>query len=216
MPSGMNGGVMSGVGRTRKAFNGEIRRWHASPLLRATAFLTIFALSSCGKIPAAPAPETAIIPDTPATTSGETTTMISVAPPPFSEGIFPCSRCHARRVTDPTRRELVWAHTEIVFEHDAEHRWCLDCHGAGRMDMLKLASGEPVPFAESYKLCGQCHGPTLRDWKAGAHGKRTGSWSGTKEYLLCVHCHDPHSPHFKPIAPMPPPVPPAELGRSAS
>jgi hypothetical protein len=84
------------------------------------------------------------------------------------------------------------------------------------MDMLKLASGEPVPFAESYKLCGQCHGPTLRDWKAGAHGKRTGSWSGTKEYLLCVHCHDPHSPHFKPIAPMPPPVPPAELGRSAS
>ena len=45
-----------------------------------------------------------------------------------------------------------------------------------------------------------------RDWKAGDHGKRTGSWSGKKLYLLCANCHNPHSPHFKPIEPLPPPI----------
>jgi hypothetical protein len=46
----------------------------------------------------------------------------------------------------------------------------------------------------------------MNDWKAGDHGRRTGSWSGRKEYLLCAHCHDPHSPAIKPVAPMPPPI----------
>jgi hypothetical protein len=45
----------------------------------------------------------------------------------------------------------------------------------------------------------------------GVHGKRTGSWSGKKQYLLCAHCHDPHQPHFKPLKPLPPPVRPADL-----
>ena len=73
-------------------------------------------------------------------------------------------------------------------------------------DSLKLASGKLLSFKESYKLCGQCHGEKLRDWKVGVHGKRTGYWNGKKEYLLCVHCHSPHSPRFKPLSPEPPPV----------
>ena len=52
-------------------------------------------------------------------------------------------------------------HTDIVLKHDEEHRWCLDCHDADDRDLLHLASGERVPFDESYRLCGQCHGEKL-------------------------------------------------------
>ncbi len=133
---------------------------------------------------------------------------IAVSPPPFTPGIYPCSRCHSKLLTNPTRRKMRWAHEEIELKHDEENRWCLDCHSALDRDKLHLASGKFVEFTESYKLCGQCHGTKLRDWKAGAHGKRTGSWNGQKRYLLCANCHNPHSPHFKPLAPMPPPKAP--------
>jgi hypothetical protein len=140
-----------------------------------------------------------------------TQTLVEVPPPPFSEGIFPCSDCHAQPDLPPnrTRRVLVDAHDEIALKHDEQHRWCLDCHDAADRDALHLASGDPVPFAQSYTLCGQCHGEKARDWRAGVHGRRTGFWNGRKEYLLCVHCHDPHAPRFKPLAPQPAPVRPS-------
>ncbi len=133
---------------------------------------------------------------------------IAISPPPFSEGIFPCSDCHADEETNTQRRELVDMHEEIseMFDHDSENRWCLDCHNADDRDSLRLASGKLLSFKESQKLCGQCHGDKYRDWKYGIHGKRTGYWNGKKQYLLCVSCHNPHSPKFKPIKPMPPPV----------
>jgi hypothetical protein len=133
---------------------------------------------------------------------------VEVPPPPFSDGIFPCSTCHASMKPDRTRRTLAM-HSEIELKHDEEHRWCLDCHDAENRDWLHLASGERVSFEESYRLCGQCHGEKLRDWKAGVHGRRTGSWNGAKTYLLCAHCHNPHQPRFRPIAPKPAPVPPS-------
>ena len=138
--------------------------------------------------------------------------VFKLPPPPFTDGIYPCSDCH----DDPEdinreKRVLEDAHgdvldKEIVLEHDAEHRWCLDCHDAENRDKLHLASGELVDFEESYKLCGQCHGTILRDWKQGVHGKRTGFWNGEKDYLLCASCHDPHSPKFKKMKPMPTPI----------
>ena len=128
--------------------------------------------------------------------------------PPLSEGIFPCSGCHEGMPVNPKRRELRDEHTGIVFEHDSKNRWCLDCHNASNRDKLKLASGTLVDFSKSYLLCGQCHGPTFRDWKAGIHGKRAGYWNGKKTYFLCVHCHNPHSPRVKPIVPFPAPEPP--------
>ena len=103
---------------------------------------------------------------------------------------------------------LVDAHDDIVLKHDEEHRWCLDCHDATNRDVLHLASGEPVPFAESYRLCGQCHGEKYRDWRVGVHGRRVGQWNGAKQYLLCVHCHNPHQPRYKPMAPKPAPLRP--------
>lgn len=132
--------------------------------------------------------------------------LYPVAPPPFSDGVFPCSQCHGP--TDKVNRtpHAVEFHEEIVLHHDEKNRWCLDCHDAQNRDKLHLADGRLIDFTESYRLCGQCHGPTLRNWKAGEHGKRTGSWSGAKQYLLCASCHSPHSPHFKPLKPKAPPL----------
>ncbi len=143
----------------------------------------------------------------PATVPGD---EIEVPPPPFSDGVFPCTDCHAKgNEVDHTRREL--SEHDFKFEHDAEHRWCLDCHNADDRDKLRLADGSTIEFSESYKLCGQCHGDKYRDWRAGVHGRRTGMWDGHKKYLLCVNCHNPHSPRFKPLKPEPPPVPPERL-----
>ena len=132
----------------------------------------------------------------------------AVEAPPFSDGIFPCTDCHANIKPNPVKRVLVDWHTEIseMFNHDSENRWCLDCHDLNNRDSLKLASGKLLDFKESYKLCGQCHGEKLRDWKVGVHGKRMGEWNGKKEYLLCVNCHNPHSPKFVELTPDPPPI----------
>jgi hypothetical protein len=134
-----------------------------------------------------------------------------VPPPPITEGYFPCSECHGEMELNTERRELEMMHDDIELAHGPESRWCLDCHNPDDRDKLRLVSGQLIDFSESYLLCGQCHGPKLRDWRAGVHGKRTGEWNGTKEYLLCAHCHDPHSPRFKPMAPEPPPVKPEDM-----
>ena len=141
---------------------------------------------------------------------GSTAVLFPVPPPPFTEGIFPCSTCHEAIPPNPERREL-GMHSEIVLQHDEEHRWCLDCHDQNDRDHLRLASGALVPFTESYRLCGQCHGTQFRDWRNGIHGKRTGYWNGSKRYLLCVNCHNPHSPRFAALEPLPPPVRPQFL-----
>lgn len=140
----------------------------------------------------------------PPVVAGET---LEVPPPPFSDGIFPCSACHAELKPNAERRALEF-HDEIQLKHDEQHRWCLDCHDAANRDVLHLAGGQKLAFDESYLLCGQCHGEKLRDWRVGVHGRRTGQWNGRKTYLLCVHCHSPHQPHFKPLAPNPAPKPP--------
>jgi hypothetical protein len=137
--------------------------------------------------------------------------QFAVPPPPFSEGIFPCSQCHKEMTPNPKRRELKDEHTDIVLNHAQGQRWCLDCHDTSNRDKLRLVSGEKIDFSESYRLCGQCHGDKFRDWKVGVHGKRTGEWNGRKQYLLCAHCHNPHDPRFKPIKPLPPPVRPEHV-----
>jgi hypothetical protein len=127
--------------------------------------------------------------------------------PPWSDDlIFPCSQCHAHmQPPNAKRRVLTEYHTNIVLHHAEGQRWCTDCHNLNNRDKLRLVSGELIDFTESYRLCGQCHGDKFRDWKVGVHGKRTGNWNGDKQYLLCVHCHNPHDPKFKPLKPMAPP-----------
>ena len=161
--------------------------------------------------PKLPPPELGLPPD-PMHAATDTTEHYQVPPPPLSEDYFPCTECHdPDDEVNTKRRKLVDDHENINLEHDQQHRWCLDCHNANNRDVLHLASGATVTFAESYKLCGQCHGPKYRDWKAGVHGKRTGMWNGDKKYLLCAHCHSPHSPKFKPLAPEAPPARPGNI-----
>jgi hypothetical protein len=133
-----------------------------------------------------------------------------VPPPPFTEGIFPCSQCHAGMPANRTPRKLEGMHQNIDLKH-MPGGWCFDCHNPNNRDTLRLANGKIVRFEESYNLCGQCHGTILREWKAGLHGKRTGMWNGEKQYRLCVHCHWPHDPRFKQIKPLPPPVNPSDI-----
>ena len=123
----------------------------------------------------------------------------------ISSDYFPCNDCHSDLEPNPQRRQLIDMHDDIIFDHDSENRWCLACHNTFYRDSLILAGGKLLGFNESYRLCGQCHGPKYRDWKLGIHGKRTGEWNGNKQYLLCVHCHDPHSPKFKGMQPLPTP-----------
>lgn len=151
-------------------------------------------------------------PGPPAPAHGPSGEDIQVPTPPFTEGMFPCTSCHdgKSQKPDPKRRALSM-HDEIKLSHGPESRWCLDCHDLLDRDRLHLVNGDRLPFTLSYQLCGQCHGDKYRDWRAGIHGKRTGRWNGAKQYLLCVHCHDPHSPRFKPLKPMPAPVRPERL-----
>jgi uncharacterized CHY-type Zn-finger protein len=130
-----------------------------------------------------------------------------VAPPPMTEGLFPCSSCHASMETDRTKRALEDEHTDIKLHHAETMRWCLDCHDAENRDRLRLYNGELIDFKESHRLCGECHGNLYKSWKVGIHGKRTGYFAGTgkRTYYLCASCHDPHAPKFKPLKPEPPP-----------
>lgn len=132
--------------------------------------------------------------------------------PPFSKGVFPCTRCHDRPDDfNLTKRNLTAEHTNIKLVHGPREQWCYGCHNPTGRDQLRLAGGRLIRFEESYELCGQCHGTKLRDWRKGIHGRRTGCWNGSKEYRLCVHCHNPHAPKFKPLEPKPAPTPPAEM-----
>jgi hypothetical protein len=181
---------------------GRMTRMRAVRLAAAGGWAALLLTAACGPVQEK-GPRFGNVVDSAAKT---TVTLFPVAPPPFSDGIFPCSQCHGP--TDKVNRtpHVVDFHSEIVLQHDEKNRWCLDCHDARNRDKLHLADGRLIDFTESYRLCGQCHGPTLRNWKAGEHGKRTGSWSGAKQYLLCASCHSPHSPHFKPLKPKAPPL----------
>jgi hypothetical protein len=134
--------------------------------------------------------------------------------PPLSKGIFPCSSCHEGIPVNPAKRELKDEHIDIKLHHADRVRSCLDCHDPNNRDRMRLVNGELVGFEESYLLCGQCHGTTYRDWKAGIHGKRSGYFDGKRTYLLCVHCHNPHDPKFKPIKPEPPPHRPRDASNA--
>jgi hypothetical protein len=128
---------------------------------------------------------------------------------PRNDEYFPCNDCHGDDPPNPTQRELEEEHYDWKLAHG--DLWCLRCHALNDRDNLHLSDGTLVPFEESWRLCTQCHGKKLADWRAGVHGKRTGHWLGTKEYRTCVVCHDPHSPPFERLEPKPPPLRPTQI-----
>ncbi|OGA47185.1 MAG: hypothetical protein A3G25_21055 [Betaproteobacteria bacterium RIFCSPLOWO2_12_FULL_63_13] len=90
-------------------------------------------------------------------------------------------------------------HQDIVpdalkLQHGRGAIWCLDCHHPTQRNKLIDNFGDSIGFNEPQKLCGKCHGPILRDWRDGIHGKRTGEWAsdGKKRWYVCTECHNPH------------------------
>lgn len=140
---------------------------------------------------------------------------VLLPPPELSDDYFPCTDCHddASEV-NPKRRVLEDDHEDLELAHG--DLWCLSCHSAAERDRLELADARPVEFAESWRLCTQCHGRRLEEWRAGVHGKRTGYWWGPKEVRTCVQCHDPHQPRFRPLEPRDRPRHPEEIQRRFS
>lgn len=188
------------------------------PMSRAVVVGLILLLGACGG-PEESHDRSFAASASPAPSSSAAEAFVFETPPPLfqEEDIFPCTECHDEDwETNPERRELTMMHEDIVLEHDAANRWCLDCHDTDNRDMLRLANGTLVPFDKSYRLCGQCHGDKFRDWRAGEHGRRTGHWNGEKKYRLCVTCHQAHAPSFKPLEPMPAPRRPEAIQKEVS
>jgi formate-dependent nitrite reductase cytochrome c552 subunit len=139
---------------------------------------------------------------------------------------FDCYACHERgkppRLRFDTNENLVVPkeHSDVVMGHGSHGRNnnCFNCHNESNLELLQTRDGHEVKFADSPALCGSCHGPTYRDWEAGAHGRISGYWDrelGAADRKLCVNCHNPHSPRFPSRPPAPGPHPLHALAMTA-
>lgn len=117
-----------------------------------------------------------------------------------------CTTCHATRTANSVTRDgtqlndfhqgLTTAHGELA---------CVSCHNPDDYSQLRLASGEGIEFADSLRLCAQCHGPQFRDYENGAHGGMTGHWDlavGPRVRNHCLACHDAHAPKYQQVMPV--------------
>ena len=98
-------------------------------------------------------------------------------------------------------------HQDVRLQHGLNDR-CINCHDSKDRERLTLRDGATVEFADTPRLCAQCHGTVYRDWQRGTHGKTLGSWmtnSAAQRRLSCNECHDPHSPRYELYAPLPGP-----------
>ena len=137
-----------------------------------------------------------------------------------------CYTCHdkAKRIVlnfDPQQNIILSdAHKDLTLGHGRHNRnnHCFNCHDETNLELLQTRDGRQLKLLESSALCGSCHGPTLRDWEAGAHGRKSGFWSaavGPFQRQDCVSCHDPHAPKFPPQKPAPRPHPLRPSGANA-
>jgi len=131
---------------------------------------------------------------------------------------FDCYACHEKGKPPPLRFDtnqnliIPKEHSDIVMHHGSHERNnnCFNCHNENNLTQLQTRDGHEVKFTNSQLLCGSCHGPTLRDWEAGVHGRTSGFWDralGPADRKLCVNCHNPHAPKFPGRKPAPGPHP---------
>lgn len=131
---------------------------------------------------------------------------------------FDCYGCHDRKKPPPLRFDekhnlvVPKEHEDVVMGHGRHNRnnLCYNCHDESNLELLQTRDGRELKLSESTPLCGSCHGPTYRDWDAGAHGRTSGYWDrarGDIQRRDCVACHNPHSPRFPGRAPAPGPHP---------
>jgi uncharacterized CHY-type Zn-finger protein len=129
---------------------------------------------------------------------------------------FDCYACHEKGKPPPLRYDnehhiiVAKEHPDIVLGHGKQGRNndCYNCHDENKLDSFQTKDGGELKFTESSMLCGSCHGPTYRDWSAGAHGRISGMWDpqkGDRFRADCVNCHNPHAPQFPSRKPAPAP-----------
>jgi uncharacterized CHY-type Zn-finger protein len=129
---------------------------------------------------------------------------------------YDCYGCHEKNKPPPIRfdvkKKIVVPkeHANIAMGHGSHDRnnLCYNCHNEQNLVTLQVRDGRVVKFDDIPALCGSCHGPTFRDWEAGAHGRTSGFWNrraGDIQRLSCANCHDPHAPRIptRPPAPAP-------------
>jgi hypothetical protein len=131
---------------------------------------------------------------------------------------FDCYACHEKGKPPPLRFDtnqvliIPEEHKDIVMAHGRHNRnnLCFNCHNETNLELFQTRDGRELKLADSPPLCGSCHGPTYRDWEAGAHGRTSGYWDkqlGEADRKPCVSCHDPHRPKFQGRKPAPGPHP---------
>lgn len=129
---------------------------------------------------------------------------------------YDCYACHEKNKPPPIKFDanhrivIPKEHANIAMGHGSHDRnnLCYNCHNEQNLLTLQVRDGRELKFGESTQLCGSCHGPTYRDWDAGAHGRTSGFWDaarGAPLRLACVNCHDPHTPKIPTREPAPGP-----------
>lgn len=129
---------------------------------------------------------------------------------------FDCYACHEKGKPPVLRFDaqqnivVPKEHSDIVMGHGTHNRNnnCFNCHDEQNLELLQARDGRQIKLVESPLLCGSCHGPTYRDWEAGAHGRTGGYWDrslGPMKRQICVDCHNPHSPKIPSRTPAPGP-----------
>jgi uncharacterized CHY-type Zn-finger protein len=131
---------------------------------------------------------------------------------------YDCYGCHEKKNPPPIRYDanqkiiVPKEHSDIVMGHGSHDRnnLCYNCHNEQNLLTLQVRDGREVKFDNIPPLCGSCHGPTYRDWEAGAHGRTSGYWDRSKgeiQRLSCANCHNPHAPRIPTRQPAPGPHP---------
>ncbi len=129
---------------------------------------------------------------------------------------YDCYGCHEKKKPPTIRYDanqkivVPKEHSDVVMGHGSHDRnnLCYNCHNEQNLATLQIRDGTEVKFDNIPPLCGSCHGPTYRDWEAGAHGRTSGFWDRSKgeiTRLSCANCHNPHSPRIPTREPAPGP-----------
>lgn len=129
---------------------------------------------------------------------------------------YDCYACHEKNKPPPIRYDanhkivVPKEHANIVMNHGSHDRnnLCYNCHQEQNLVTLQARDGREIKFDNIPALCGSCHGPTYRDWEAGAHGRTSGFWNrtlGAADRLSCASCHNPHDPRIPKREPAPGP-----------
>ncbi|MEO8270949.1 MAG: cytochrome c3 family protein [Aureliella sp.] len=111
-----------------------------------------------------------------------------------------CSTCHSVRPPNrdnKTPQSLDEFHQGLQFNHGQLS--CYSCHNPENADVLRLADGTVVEYADVMLLCTQCHSKQAESFAHGAHGGMNGFWDlsrGPQTKNNCIDCHDPHAPNY--------------------